>query len=78
MVILLYKAIRFFCLKLSILATTEQIEFSVLGKVNISTVILLDYFVFRFKSLSGFKLFFLPLSTPLNIDTLDARDIAAS
>ena len=44
--------------------TTEPIEFSVLVKLDIGPVVVLDYFVFRFKSLDCLKLFLLFLSGP--------------
>ena len=68
----------YFCLKLKILATTEPIGFSFLEKLYIGIIMVLGYFVFRFKSWGGFKLYLMPLSVPLNIDTLDDRDVAAS
>ena len=37
--ILLYKVLRFFCLKLKISITTEPIGFYILGKLHIGTVV---------------------------------------
>ena len=61
-VILLYKAVRFLCLKLKISLTTEPIGLSALGKFHIGPVMVLDYFNFRFKSWDGLKLFFMSLN----------------
>ena len=55
--ILLFKVVRFFCLKLKISITTETIGFSVLGKHHTGPVMVLGYFVFRFQTLDGFQLF---------------------
>ncbi len=55
--ILLYKAVRFLCLKLKISITTEPIRFYFLGKLHIGPVMVYGYFIFRFKSLEGFQLF---------------------
>ena len=43
---LLYKVVKFFCLKLKILITTEAIEFSILGKIHIGPVMVVDYFFY--------------------------------
>ena len=55
---ILFQVVRFFCLKLEISITTEPIGFSYLGKLHMGPVMVLGYFILRFKS---FKLFFYPL-----------------
>ena len=65
-IILLYKVVRFF---------TEPNGFSHLGKLHIGPVKVLGYFIKFYK---GFKLFFYPISIPLNSEPLDARGEAAS
>ena len=76
---LLYKVVSFFCLKLKISLTTEPIGFFILCKLHIGPVMVLCYFIFRFKSCNGFKPFDFPLfTTPLNTEPLDARGVAAS
>ena len=72
--ILLYKVVRFFCLKLKILITTELIEFSFLGKLHISYWMVLGYSIYRYNQWDDLKLFSLHLLTyPLNAEPLDAR-----
>ena len=53
----LYKVGRGFCLKLKISITTELIGFYILGKLHIGSLVL-SYFIFRYKSWNGLKLFF--------------------
>ena len=38
----------------------------------------LGYFILRFKSWDGFKIFFYPLSVALKTDNLDTKRVAAS
>ena len=78
--ILLYKVVRFvlFCLKLKILITTKLIEFSILGNLHIGPVMVLGYFIFRFKSWVDFKLFSQHLYATLNTEPLDDRGAATS
>ena len=47
----------------------------VLGKLYIGPVMVLGFFVFRFKSLDGVLLFFYPLSAPSNKEPLDEISI---
>ena len=59
-------------MKLKISITTEPIGFSILGKLYIGPVIVLCYFIFRFKLVDSFKTFFYLRSALLNIEPLDA------
>ena len=54
--------------------TTEQIEFSNLGKFHISQRLVLGYFILRFKSCDGFRQFFKSSDT----EPLNARGTATS
>ena len=54
------KVVSVFCLKLEISRNIETLRFSILGKLYIGTVIVIGYFIFRFRSLDGFRL----LSSP--------------
>ena len=54
--ILSYKEVRDFCLKLRISITTEPIGLSILSELQIGPVMVLGYFIFRFKSWDSFKL----------------------
>ena len=58
MYILSNEIVRDFYLKNKFSITTELIGFSFLGKLNIGSVMVSGYFIFRFKSWKGFKLFF--------------------
>ena len=62
-----------FCLKLKISKTIEPIEYS--DKLYIGHRMVLGYFIFRFKSLYGFRL---PFTAPLNLDPLETEDTAIS
>ena len=48
--ILSYKVVSFFCLKHKISITTELIGFSISSNLHIGSVMVLGYFIFRFKS----------------------------
>ena len=74
--LLLYKVVRVACLKLKI--STVSIGSFILGNFHLGTVMVLSYFIFRFKSWDGFKLLFRPLSAPLNKEPLDNRGVPAS
>ena len=74
--ILLYKAVSFFCLKLKISIATELNEFSFLGRLHIYYEMVLGYFIYGFKQLNGFRLFFSPL-IPWYSEPLCARGVAA-
>ena len=50
-IIVFYKVVRVFCLKLKISKNTELIEFSCLGKLHIDHVMVFGYFIVRFKPL---------------------------
>ena len=64
-----------FCLKLKISKTIEPIEYSISDKLYIVHRMVLGYFIFRFKSLYGFRL---PFTAPLNLDPLETEDAAIS
>ena len=55
--VLIYKVVSFFCLKLKISITIELDRF-LLGKIHIGPLMVLDYLIFRFSSWDGFRLFF--------------------
>ena len=46
--------------------------------LHIGPVMVLGYFIFRFKSWDGLKLFVNPISATHNTKSLDARGVAAS
>ena len=62
-----------FCLKLKISKAIEPIEYSISDKLYIGHRMVLGYFIFRFKSLYGFRL---PFTAPL--DPLETEDTAIS
>ncbi len=55
---------------------TELIGFFILSNLHVGPVMVLGYFIFRFISWDGFKLFFNP-NTTLNTEPLDARGVTA-
>ena len=59
--------------KLEIPINTELIEFLILGSNYIGPGMVLGYFVFRLKSLDGFRLLFCNFLIPSKTESLDAR-----
>ena len=70
--ILLYNVVRVSCLKLTISITAEPIGFSILDKFHVGSIMVLGYFIFRFESWDGLKLWLFECRAPR------CRDVTAS
>ena len=78
MILLKYKVLSFYCLKLKISITTAQIKFSFLWKHFIGNGRVLGYKISNLSLGKVLGYFFCTMPPPLNIDSLGVRVEATS